>query len=114
MESVIPDYAEATGGTKIQVYGEGLSFYNGSRCRFGNSTPSAARFISTNHMECVTPSSPTGGDETCTGQALEIDLIGIVGPHEKRGCTEWASVCSWGGRWRDTACCQGGWGQAFA
>ena len=76
MISVSPEYAEAEGGTKVLVHGEGLALYNGSRCRFGHAAPSPAKFVRTNLLECVAPPSPTGGAETCTGQALEIDLLG--------------------------------------
>ena len=89
--SIIPDYAEATGGTKIQVYGEGLSFYNATRCRFGAAAPSDARFIAVDHVECIAPPAQTGGDETCAGQALEIDLLGIRGLFPALRLSLWVS-----------------------
>ena len=65
--SVTPDYAQGEGGTRITVFGEGLSYYNGTQCRFGTGTTSPATFIRTNVLECVAPWSPTDGTEVCKG-----------------------------------------------
>ena len=69
-----PGLADASGGTIINVMGEG--FVNGSLCSFGAGILTATTLVRPDLVQCETPATPDS--TTCSGNALEIVLTAGV------------------------------------
>jgi len=81
IKEVSPDHADGRGGTVIDIYGLGMPPNNFTRCRFGtaeqNATVTTAVYIEKDHIQCIAPPSATGGEESCVGQKMDVDVTGM-------------------------------------
>ena len=73
-----PPLSDPRGGTLVRVFGEGLANHSSLQCRLAGHPDSPASWVSPTELRCATPPSNNTGAGTCTGEALEVAMLGTT------------------------------------